>query len=633
MLTMNDYGKFEKDGEDYSVLGAGDGFSAPVLAYGDIDYLNQKYLNRELQLTSSYNAILHDAYGDFINFPEELQDDKDIALSAVKDYGYNYSILSDELQNDNDILVATAQYFVDFGDDEGILEQIMEEHGNDRDFFLACVGSISLEQFMPQMFNQFSDNIKNDTSLVSELLFSVENERDVEAIKECTLPEKLFEDDIFKAVYNNIIMGESVDKVVEAYENKNRNDAKSFLDSLHEEKGTKAPEIKVWEEVFPNKDASVKEEIEDFNIEITDKESFFEAMQVLQPQELTEYFNKLPEDVQKDIIMDLDLNKDVRDWYMEAFESDELGSEIKENLMFRDIVSEMNENKDFYDIIGVSDSIVRERIMSELSDIINTDYTVIRNKNMLEDKAPDIIPNQPYNDEYVKALVSIDGMNLCHTFFEERKNKEIVELAVSKNPNAMRYASEDIVKEYLKEDGRNLVHMGDWQKNNKELVNIALESNSVAMYYVGNELRKDRDFVKESVAKYPNALYFLNEYKDNKPLVMRAVKADGLALKFASERLQGDKDIVMAAVKTYGPALEFASPKLKDDFEVVVEAMKTSKSAVLKYASDRVKDAIENYDKSQNTLKAKLEHANSMRKDNPDNDKGPKNPNRDDFSK
>jgi len=47
-----------------------------------------------------------------------------------------------------------------------------------------------------------------------------------------------------------------------------------------------------------------------------------------------------------------------------------------------------------------------------------------------------------------------------------------------------------------------------------------------------------------------------------------------LALEYASEKLKDDKEIVLEAVKQDGLALEYASEKLKDDKEIVLEAIK-----------------------------------------------------------
>ena len=70
----------------------------------------------------------------------------------------------------------------------------------------------------------------------------------------------------------------------------------------------------------------------------------------------------------------------VRDWYMKEYPTDELGAEIKENLTFEDVFDALDRHQDFYDLIDVGDSIVRERIFKELADIMGTDYDYVYNQ-------------------------------------------------------------------------------------------------------------------------------------------------------------------------------------------------------------------------------------------------------------
>lgn len=76
--------------------------------------------------------------------------------------------------------------------------------------------------------------------------------------------------------------------------------------------------------------------------------------------------------------------------------------------------------------------------------------------------------------------------------------------------------------------------------------------------------------------------------KNDKEIVLEAVKANGYALQFASDELKSDKEIVLKAVKESGYALKYASDELKNDIEIVLEAVKENGYA-LKYASDELK--------------------------------------------
>jgi predicted nucleic acid-binding Zn-ribbon protein len=69
--------------------------------------------------------------------------------------------------------------------------------------------------------------------------------------------------------------------------------------------------------------------------------------------------------------------------------------------------------------------------------------------------------------------------------------------------------------------------------------------------------------------------------KDDKDVVMAAVKQRGCAIKYASEKFKADKEVVMAAVKCEGDALQYISESLKADKEVVLAAVKQNAFAIL----------------------------------------------------
>ena len=60
--------------------------------------------------------------------------------------------------------------------------------------------------------------------------------------------------------------------------------------------------------------------------------------------------------------------------------------------------------------------------------------------------------------------------------------------------------------------------------------------------------------------------------KDDREIVLEAVKQNWLALEYASAALKDDREIVLEAVKQDGSALRFASAVLKNDREIVLKA-------------------------------------------------------------
>lgn len=70
----------------------------------------------------------------------------------------------------------------------------------------------------------------------------------------------------------------------------------------------------------------------------------------------------------------------VRDYYTKAYKSDELGAKIKPELTFSQAFNGMKKGKDIYDLMGVSDSVVRERVFCALAEMYaGGDYGEIYN--------------------------------------------------------------------------------------------------------------------------------------------------------------------------------------------------------------------------------------------------------------
>ncbi len=57
----------------------------------------------------------------------------------------------------------------------------------------------------------------------------------------------------------------------------------------------------------------------------------------------------------------------IKDWYKKNYKTDELGDEINPNVTFDDLFEAILNGSDIYSIIGVHDSVVRERLFSKLS--------------------------------------------------------------------------------------------------------------------------------------------------------------------------------------------------------------------------------------------------------------------------
>ena len=92
---------------------------------------------------------------------------------------------------------------------------------------------------------------------------------------------------------------------------------------------------------------------------------------------LLEFDESLNEDF-KDPFMK-DMFERVKDWYIENYPEDDLGNELYGNISFARVLKALQDEEDVYDVIGVNDSVVRERLFQRLAEILNVSYDAIYN--------------------------------------------------------------------------------------------------------------------------------------------------------------------------------------------------------------------------------------------------------------
>jgi hypothetical protein len=75
-----------------------------------------------------------------------------------------------------------------------------------------------------------------------------------------------------------------------------------------------------------------------------------------------------------------DALKKIKDYYVGAFPTDDLGQEINADATFNGLSMVLNDKGDVYEYLGVADSLVRERVFEKLSKIEGVSYDVIYDK-------------------------------------------------------------------------------------------------------------------------------------------------------------------------------------------------------------------------------------------------------------
>ena len=101
----------------------------------------------------------------------------------------------------------------------------------------------------------------------------------------------------------------------------------------------------------------------------------------------------------------------------------------------------------------------------------------------------------------------------------------------------------------------------------------AVKADGMALTYASPELRADREVVLAAVQQEGWVLKHASpELRANREVVLEAVQQEGWALEYASPELRSDRAVVLAAVRHKGDALEYASEELQADREVMMAA-------------------------------------------------------------
>ena len=201
--------------------------------------------------------------------------------------------------------------------------------------------------------------------------------------------------------------------------------------------------------------------------------------------------------------------------------------------------------------------------------------------------------------------------------------KEDIDDIYSDNYNIGMYGLEkseyDILSDVRWNKNNDLSKLSELDWNNKEFVLKAIKMSAAFLEYASDRLKDDEDLVLYAVNQYGESFQFASDrLKDDRNFVLKTINCDsisskGASFKYASERLKNDKelaivcvtqrgqldsvidkfkddkDVVLAAVKVNGMALRNASKRLKDDEDIVKEAINNKVDAI-KYASKRLQN-------------------------------------------
>jgi len=90
----------------------------------------------------------------------------------------------------------------------------------------------------------------------------------------------------------------------------------------------------------------------------------------------------------------------ITNWYVKAYPTDDLGPEIDGN--FAGALKTMAKGGDIYDYMGVGDSLVRERLFTRLSEMLDLDYDHIYNLWLEQAVSPELRAKAEENGIIIK---------------------------------------------------------------------------------------------------------------------------------------------------------------------------------------------------------------------------------------
>ena len=196
---------------------------------------------------------------------------------------------------------------------------------------------------------------------------------------------------------------------------------------------------------------------------------------------------------------------------------------------------------------------------------------IIKNPKLL--KVPDVLNYCMKDKEFVCDLVSMSSV--CLRLLPEilKSDNDVIRSAVEIRPYLLKeinWGNKDLddkcfILSLIELDYKCLEHIPEKWKNNKNIVLFAVKQNPNALVYAPQKLRSDKE------------------------VVLAAVKECGGMLEFASKRLRDNKEIVLAAIKENSDVLRIASERLRDDIEVVLIAVKNNKARI-DDASERIRE-------------------------------------------
>lgn len=196
-----------------------------------------------------------------------------------------------------------------------------------------------------------------------------------------------------------------------------------------------------------------------------------------------------------------------------------------------------------------------------------------------------IIPDElKYHNKKIVLLI-LDYLPKYYMFIsEELKNdNDVIKKVIEKKPSYIQYIPEKKltyinVMTAIKLNGCVLQYLPNKYKNNYSINLEAVKNNGTAVKY--STYKKNFNIALTAVSNNGRAIMYLKNFRANEKIMLTAVTSYGVALKYATKKLQNNYDIVFNAVNQCGVALNYASDRLKCNEEIIIAGVKNNRHTI-----------------------------------------------------
>lgn len=150
--------------------------------------------------------------------------------------------------------------------------------------------------------------------------------------------------------------------------------------------------------------------------------------------------------------------------------------------------------------------------------------------------------------------------------------------------------SKQLQKDLIDVDPYYFMFLSPQEREDREIVLHAVKKKGNNLYWASDLLRADREIVLEAMSNGATCLSTVSlQLRDDREVVLKAVSNYGLVILYASSALQLDRGIALAAVQNNGESLQYLSDTFRDDEEICSVAVQTD-GLGLKFASQAIRD-------------------------------------------